>query len=432
MNSLFTMGKAVLECKIPLQVFLLICLMTSSGLTAQLVNSKALSLKECLDMAYDKNENLKVADLQYQYYNRHKKALFEIPKTSLIYTQGQFNSIYPYDNIIALTQVVPFPTYFKAQAQFGKAQIKGAEIKKEASKAELTYRVKEVYYKLQHLMQESFILAKEDSIYEIFLKMNKGDVKGDTKTELEEATTITKAHLIQNAYNRILQEVNDNRIQLQYLLRTENLPEVQAMTEEQRILSPDTSISLLENQPQLRYLQEQIELNKRQRIVDQQKTIPDLHFSYFNQSIYGPANIYGDNYFLTTSDRLQGFQLGLIFPLYFGPSRAKVQAGRVQEQLAEEEYLLAKRDMEGQFKQAVNKYLLNRKNLEYYKEYILIDSRKMIVKSLDAYNNKDINYIEYLTIIDGSFGNIRDYLHMVLENNMAVIQLEYFLNKEGQ
>lgn len=390
-------------------------------------DKKGLSLEDCLKIAFEKNENIKVADLQSRYHQKHKKALFEIPRASLIYTQGQFNSIYPYDNIFAITQSLPFPGYFKAQSELGKAEIKGAEIHREEVRADLTYQVKEVYFKLQHLMQESAVLRKEDSIYELFLTLGKDEAIGITRTELEEATTITKAHLIQNTYNRILEEVNDNRIQLQYLLRLNELPEVLTMSDEERVLTPDTSGSRLLNQPKLRYLQEQIEIHKKHRIVEQQKSIPDLHLSYFNQSIYGPANIYGDNYFLTTADRLQGFQLGLILPLYYGPAKAKIKSGRLMEQLAEEQYTLARRDLEGRYKQAVNKYLLNKKNLEYYKTYILQDSRKMIVKSLEAYNKKEINYIEYLTIIDASFGNIRDYLHMVLENNLAVIQIEYFL-----
>ncbi len=394
---------------------------------AQSSTKVGLSLEECLQMAYSRNELLKVANLEYTYYGQHKKALYEIPKTSLVYTQGQFNSIYPYDNILSLTQVIPFPSYFKAQAELGKAQIKGAEIRKDVVMAELAFKVKEVYYTLQHLMQESRLLSKEDSIYEVFLHLAEKEISTSVQHDLEEATTVTKAHLIQNAYNRMQQEVNDNRIKLQYLIRTEQIPEIQVYPEDQRILTPDTSRKELYNQPNLLYLKEQIEISKRQKNVERQKAIPDIHLSYFNQSIYGPANIYGDNYFLTTSDRLQGFQVGLIFPLYYSPQKAKIKAGKVNEEIAKEQYLLVQKDMEGQFKQVVNKYLLNKKNLEYYEEYILKNSKKMVVQALEAYNKKQINYIEYLALVNQSFDVLRDYLNLIYENNMAVLQIDYFL-----
>jgi heavy metal efflux system protein len=197
--------------------------------------------------------------------------------------------------------------------------------------------------------------------------------------------------------------------------------------EDQRILKPDTSSNDLLNQPNLLYLKEQIEISKRQKNIERQKGIPDIHLSYFNQSIYGPANVYGDNYFLTTSDRLQGFQLGLIFPLYYSPQKAKIKAGKVTEAIAQEHYLLAQKDMEGQYKQVVNKYLLNKKNLEYYEEYILKNSKKMVIQALDAYNKKQINYIEYLSLVNQSFDVLRDYLNLIYDNNMAVIQIDYYL-----
>lgn len=406
---------------------LLIFMQKASFIYSQPSATTGLSLNDCLQLAFSRNELLKVADLEYTYYGQHKKALYEIPKTSVIYTQGQFNSIYPYDNSVALTQVIPFPTYFKAQAELGKAQLRGAEIRKEAVKAELALKVKVVYYTLQHLIQESRLLSKEDSIYEVFLHLAEKEISISVEHELEEATTITKAHLIQNAYNRMQEEVNDNRIKLQYLLRSEQIPDIQVYPEDQRILKPDTSSKEVFNQPHLLYLKEQIEISKRQKNVERQKGIPDIHLSYFNQSIYGPANIYGDDYFLTTSDRLQGFQVGLIFPLYYSPQKAKIKASKINEAIAQEQYMLVQKDMEGQFKQVVNKYLLNKKNLEYYDEFILKNSRRMVVQALEAFNKKQINYIEYLSLVNQSFDVLRDYLNMIYENNMAVIQIEYYL-----
>jgi len=423
------MNRNLRYTKVPLLFFLLLIFLMgeSSVVRAQSTNTVGLSLQECLQIAYARNQQIKVADLEYNYFSQHKKALYEIPKTSLIYTQGQFNSIYPYDNIIALTQVIPFPSYFKAQAELGKSQIKGAEIKKDVVKAELAFQVKEVYYTLQHLIQASVLLSKEDSIYELFSHMAEKNTSGSVQDELQEATIVTKAHMIQSAYNRMQQEVNQNRIKLQYLLRTEELPEIKVLPEEQRVLKPDTSNKELASQPSLLYLKEQIEVSRRHKDVERKKAIPDIHLSYFNQSIYGPANIYGDNYFLTTSDRLQGFQLGLVFPLYYSPQKAKIKSGKLNEEIAQEQYVLSQKNMEGEFKQVVDKYLQNKKNLEYYEEYILKYSKKVAVEALQAYNNKQINFIEYLALVNQSFENARDYQQMVLENNMAVIQIEYFL-----
>jgi len=51
----------------------------------------------------------------------------------------------------------------------------------------------------------------------------------------------------------------------------------------------------------------------------------------------------------------------------------------------------------------------------------------MVVQALEAYNKKQINYIEYLALVNQSFDVLRDYLNLIYENNMAVLQIDYFL-----
>jgi len=152
-------------------------------------------------------------------------------------------------------------------------------------------------------------------------------------------------------------------------------------------------------------------------------------FSYFNQSIYGPANIYGTDYFLTRANRLQGFQVGLNIPLFFKPHHSKVKAASLSIEVATEEYHKNLKDMEGNYKVLVNEYIMTNKNIDYYSKNILKNAKEMSFQSLEAYNNKEINYIEYLSIISKSFEIERNYLNLILENNQSVLKLEYFLNK---
>lgn len=397
---------------------------------AQNVSRLPMSLQECLSTAYQNSEQLKLVELESNYFKQLKRTAFELPKTSFLYTQGQFNSIYPYDNVLAVSQTFPFPSVLSAQAELGEAQRKGVELKKEFVKSDLTLHIKEVYYSLQHLVQESELLSKEDSIYEIFLKMEEQKRTEAVKNDLEQVTTITQAHFIQSTYNEILEQVNDNKIALQYLLRLDYVPEVANLPEQERILLPDTSHRTTTSQPHLMYLKEQIEIQKQTKKVEKQKGAPDIMLGYFNQSIYGPANIYGDDYFLTTSNRLQGFQVGLQFPLYYVPHRARVKASAIQLEMAEEHLQLAQKDMQGRFEQALNKYFMNKKNLEYYQENILKNAKQMVQQSLEAFHKKEINYIEYLAIVSKSFELGRNYLHLIYKNNLAVIQLEYFLSGE--
>lgn len=388
-----------------------------------------LTLDQCINLAFNNNEQLKIANLESKYYKESKKASYEIPKTTFIYTQGQFNSIYNLDNNITFSQTIPFPTLLMAQSKLAKSYIAGAEIKISSVKADIGLQIKDLYYNLQHSLQEIILFQKEDSIYDLFLKLEDSSNKLSKKSSLEKSTTISESYLIKSLISNAQMQINTFKIKLKTMMRTKELPDIYVLSDDSRLLKLDTNLFISSSHPFLLDLKEQINLCVQKKNVEVQKWFPDIMFSYFNQSIYGPANIYGTDYFLTRANRLQGFQVGLNIPLFFKPHLSKVKAAGLSVEVATEEYHKNLKDMEGNYKVLVNEYLMTNKNLDYYSKNILKNAREMSFQSLEAYNNKEINYIEYLSIISKSFEIERHFLNLILENNQSVIKLEYLLNK---
>jgi cobalt-zinc-cadmium resistance protein CzcA len=388
-----------------------------------------LTLDQCINLAFNNNEQLKIANIESKYYKESKKASYEIPKTSFIYTQGQFNSIYNLDNNITVSQTIPFPTLLMAQSKLAKSYIAGAEIKISSVKADIGLQIKDLYYNLQHSLQEIILFQKEDSIYDLFLKLEDSRNELSKKSTLEKSTTISESYLIKSLISNAQMQINTFKIKLKTMMRTKELPDIYILSDDSRLLKLDTNLFISSSHPFLLYLKEQINLCVQKKNVEVQKWFPDIMFSYFNQSIYGPANIYGTDYFLTRANRLQGFQVGFNIPLFFKPHLSKVKAAGLSIEVATEEYHKNLKDMEGDYKVLVNEYIMTNKNIDYYSKNILKNAKEMSFQSLEAYNNKEINYIEYLSIISKSFEIERNYLNLILENNQAVLKLEYFLNK---
>ena len=388
-----------------------------------------LTLDQCINLAFNNNEQLKIANLESKYYKESKKASYEIPKTTFIYTQGQFNSIYNLDNNITVSQTIPFPTLLMAQSKLAKSYIAGAEIKISSVKADIGLQIKDLYYNLQHSLKEIILFQKEDSIYDLFLKLEDSRNELSKKSTLEKSTTISESYLIKSLISNAQMQINTFKIKLKTMMRTKELPDIYVLSDDSSLLTLDTNLFISSDHPFLLYLKEQINLCVQKKNVEVQKWFPDFMFSYFNQSIYGPANIYGTDYFLTTANRLQGFQFGLNIPLFFKPHLSKVKAAGLSIEAATEEYHKNLKDLEGNYKVLVNEYLMTNKNLDYYSKNILKNAREMSFQSLEAYNNKEINYIEYLSIISKSFQIERNYLNLILENNQSVLKLEYLLNK---
>jgi len=388
-----------------------------------------LTLDQCINLAFNNNEQLKIANIESKYYKESKIASYEIPKTSFIYTQGQFNSIYNLDNNITVSQTIPFPALLMAHSKLAKSYITGAEIKISSVKADIGLQIKDLYYNLQHSLQEIILLQKEDSIYDLFLKLEDSRNELSKKSTLEKSTTISESYLIKSLISNAQMQINTFKIKLKTMMRTKELPDIYILSDYSRLLKLDTNLFISSSHPFLLDLKEQINLCVQKKNVEVQKWFPDIMFSYFNQSIYGPANIYGTDYFLTRANRLQGFQVGFNIPLFFKPHLSKVKAAGLSIEVATEEYHKNLKDMEGDYKVLVNEYIMTNKNIDYYSKNILKNAKEMSFQSLEAYNNKEINYIEYLSIISKSFEIERNYLNLILENNQSVLKLEYFLNK---
>ncbi len=393
------------------------------------IGQNKLTLDQCINIAFNNNEQLKIANIESKYYKESKKACHEIPKTTFIYTQGQFNSIYNLDNNLTISQIIPFPTLLMAQSKLAKSYITGAEYRANSVKVDLALQIKELYYNLQHSLQQIILFQKEDSIYDLFLKFEDSRIELSKKSILEKSTTISESYLIKSLISNAQMQINSYKIKLKTMMRVKELPDIYILSDDSRMLSIDTNLFISSSHPFLLYLKEQINFSIQKKNVEIQKWFPDFMFSYFNQSIYGPANIYGSDYFLTRANRLQGFQFGLNIPLFFKPYHSKVKSANLSLDIAAEEYQKNLKDMQGNYSVLVNKYIMTRKNIDYYSKNILKNAKEMSFQSLEAFNKKEINYIEYLSIISKSFEIERNYLALILENNLTVVELEYLMNK---
>jgi heavy metal efflux system protein len=420
-NEAMKKGKNKLAC------FLLLLLCCLELLSQD--NGKALSLDDCVSLAYTNNEQLKVADLETRYLRKMKTAAFDLPKTTIMFTQGQFNSIYKYDNNITVAQAFPFPTVLGGQSKLAGLQVKSSEFKTGTVKAELKLKVKEAFYLLQYSTRLLQMIRHEDSIYDFLMRMENVKALTSEKDNLEMATTLSQSYLIKSHLIEAEQQIQNNKIALQVLMRAEEAPQIEISSLRLPGKVVDSLMRRSADHPHLLYLKEQMNIAGSIRKLEAAKVMPDLMVGYFNQSIYGPANIFGSDYFLTTANRLQGFQVGVAIPLQFSAHHARVVAAEIQQEIAKDHFKYGEAEMEGKYKQAVNKYLVTKRTIEHYDKFMLKSAQTMISQSLAAFNKKEINYIEYLAIISKSLEIERNYLQLVLQNNLAVAEIEYFLSK---
>lgn len=405
--------------------FMLICLCFKA--VAQ--NDKIYSLDQCIALALKNNENLKTAGLNIELQKHNKKNSGEVPKTNIIYTQGQFNSIYPYDENITIQQSIPFPTVFSSRKAQAKTMIKSSEHQFEAVKAELIYQVKSSYFSLLYANSVNQLLKKEDSIYRLFTKSVVEKFAAGKGTLLEKTTAETEMIELENSLLESEEDINNYFIQLQTLMNSPGDFDINYTDIRKNYLSAPIDTSILLDHPTLKHLQDQVKAGEQSVAVEKAKLLPDLAFSYFNQTIWGPANIYGDDYFLNKQNRLQGVIVGLALPLWFHPLRAKVQSAKIHVRLAQSNYEYNSTLLQGQYNQAVTLYQKYKRSLEFYQNNTLTNSQNILTQALESYNKEEISYIDYIQIVSHAMLIDRHYLDAIHNNNMMALKIEYLLTK---
>jgi heavy metal efflux system protein len=390
---------------------------------------KVYTLQECIDAALKSNQNLKRADIGIDYSRQLKKISTDIPKTTFMYTQGQFNSIYQYDNNITVSQVIPFPTVFISHNALSGALIKSSKYNYDMTKAELVYHIKTHYYSLLYYMAVNELLNKEDTIFAGFVESVSKKYREGKSNLLEKTSSETRLLEIKNQILENEEDLRDQLIQLRTLMNTREDFNVAYADITEKPLEVSVDSTNLDLHPLMKYLKQQVEVSARYVAFEKARIMPDIALGYFNQSIYGPANVFGDDYFLTTANRLQGFQVGLTVPLWFYPHKAKVDAAKTGIRLAQSDYDYHSTLISGQYGEAVNFYMKYRKSIGFYKNNVITSSRLIIEEALAAYNKGEINYVEYLEIVQHALATENNYLKAVYQNNMAALKIEYLLVK---
>lgn len=391
---------------------------------------KPLTLDQAIDAGLTNNKGIIAGNRQIEFQTQYKQTLFELPKTDVNLMVGQYNSINKHDNNLTISQSIPFPTVFSANAELGNVLIEQSKLKSELTKNELVYQIKQSYFYLQYLAGEQKILMAQDSVFKGFVESSSLREKTGESTLLEKTTAQTQANEIGN---RLAQnKANQSR----YLLLLQNLigsPEPVSISEptlkEQQLLLANDSNALAEN-PELAYVQQQIDVSQSQRKVEIARGLPDIKLGYFNQTLIGTQNVNNQDVYFGGSKRFQGFQVGLAVPLFFNSYSAKLKSANLSTKVAESNFEAHQADLQGKYQQALQEYLNNSNSLEYYKQSALQNAESILVTARKSYTGGEIGYSEYLFSLKTANEIKEKHLLVLLQTNLSAAKLQYLTGKK--
>jgi cobalt-zinc-cadmium resistance protein CzcA len=220
------------------------------------------------------------------------------------------------------------------------------------------------------------------------------------------------------------------RANLQTLLNSGEPVAIAADSLTKRDLPVFTDSLALAGNPSLAYLRQQIEIAREAKSLEKAQLLPDIRVGYFNQSLIGFQEEGGTSRYYGPNDRFTGVEAGVSVPLWIGPRLAGVRAAEVRRQIAASELAYSRKNLQGQYTQAVQQYLKYQNSLEYYRQNALPQAALILQNAQQGFQGGAIGYLEYVQALERALAIQSDYLELLNQYNQSVITLEFVTGKQ--
>ncbi|SDY92532.1 CusA/CzcA family heavy metal efflux RND transporter [Hymenobacter psychrophilus] len=391
-----------------------------------------LTSTQAVGQALQANGTVQAAQRSLEAQQALRRTSFDVGRTTILGTYGQVNSPLS-DNVLSIGQSLALPGYYKAQAGLSQAQIGGREQQLAQVQAELRRQVRLSYEQAVHARHRLRTLRGQDSIYTEFLRAAQLRFKAGEVARLEPANALIQQGETQNLLIQARADYAIAQRQLQALLQTTQ-PVAIADSVLRLLPAPGAAAdtAVLAATPQARVLQQQIAERRAETRVEQAQGLPQVTIGYTNQSLRGTYEVDGQATTYGTGDRFQSVQAGVAIPLLRGPQKARVQAAKLQEQVATTTYQRYQAEAAAQLDELRLRLQEQQRRVQFYEQTGLPQSAVIVRLSQLAYKAGETTYSELLLNLERALSVRTAYLDAVLAHNQTAIDLDYLLGTAAQ
>ncbi|GAB2534697.1 CusA/CzcA family heavy metal efflux RND transporter [Spirosoma aerophilum] len=393
---------------------------------AQGIQIQTITLEQALQQAGTRNQQVQIAGLGVTQQQALRRTAYDAGRLSVTAMLGQYNSR-RFDNNLTVTQTIPNPTLMRRLAELNDQTVASRESGVLVTRNQIQYQVKSAYYDLSYLFQKSKLFRQQDTLLSEFvqaanLRFRTGETGSLEKATAESQLADQRVRLAQNEANRIAA-----RTRLQTLLNSSTSVDALDQPVMKLSLQLPTDTASLKQNPLLRQLSQQIQVAQQTRLVEQARLKPDFMVGLFSQTLIGNQLINGQELYFGPGSRFTGGQLGITVPLLGQAQKARVNAARVGEQIAQTELQQQQFALNQQLTQAVQQYEQYRNALTYYEQNGLNQAGLIQNNARRAFSSGDIGYVEFSLALQQALTIRSNYLDLLNEFNQSVLYINFLL-----
>jgi len=383
-----------------------------------------IALQAAVDTALKNNLQVKQEQLKSQYQQLLIKTGAAIPQANLLAEAGQFNSIYT-DTKFGISQTFSFPTVYTRQKEMLQQEWKSSLLAVSVKETLLKKQVAEVYYQLVYLEQKKQLLQYADSLFTAFYKKATLRLEKGESNLLEKTSAELELGQIWLQQNQLKEDAAIMQLQFQLLLNSTSIfIPAENNYKAQLIAIADTAS--LSDHPAMKSIFHQQQLADASLQLEKSRLLPDLSVGYSNSSIQGTG---ADNKMYSSAHRFNAVQVGIGIPIFAKPQKAKINSARFSKLVAEGNYAVGLQALQSALQTAVSEYSKYLQTVNYFETTALKNAALITTNASQQLANGNINYLEWVQLINQGTAVKNDYTEAVRNLNEATIQLNYFSNK---
>jgi cobalt-zinc-cadmium resistance protein CzcA len=191
------------------------------------------------------------------------------------------------------------------------------------------------------------------------------------------------------------------------------------------IVNYKADIESLKEHPTMKFFSQQQQIADAVIDVEKKKLMPTMSLNYNNGSIRGTGadnKVYGGFY------RFQSIQVGVGIPIFTAAQKAKINSEKVNKLIAESSYSVGLKSLTLAYRTAIVDFEKFQKTVEYFEKTALNNSTLISTTAQQQLVNGNINYLEWVTLINQATDIRNDYVEAIKNLNDSAIQIKYLVN----
>lgn len=377
-----------------------------------------ISLENAIEKALKNNLNIKNGELKINYQDQLKKSAVALDPLNISAEIGQMNSVYV-DNRFSVNQTIRLPKFYNAQKTLLLEEWKNSLLTLDLQKWQIKKEISLIFNEINYFNEKKILLKKADSIFTQYYSRAELRLKKGESNLLEKATAENLRSQAEMQLKALEKDREISILKLSLLINDGNL--YQSENKKYEILDLEyQNPEHTANHLILKQLEQEKNIQTAKLLTEKSKLTPSFNLAYNNMTMYGTG---ADNKFYERSSRFHSGMIGVGIPVFNSAQKSIIEAQKINQQIAENNYQLGLTNLKNQFAQVFGQYQKLNSEVNYYQKTGLKNSESILKTANNQYSNGEINYLEWTLLVTQAFEIQNNYIDRLKELNDKAIEL---------